>query len=59
MIRKDETREETIPRGVEQEGAPEPPERVLANFEALSAEDRLWVYEMISGWMGQNDREEG
>lgn len=59
MIRKDESGEETVPRGFEQKGAPEPPERVLANFEALSAEDRLWVYEMISGWMGQDGHEEG
>ncbi len=59
MIRKDETREEMIPRGFGQKGGPEPPERVLANFEALSAEDRIWVYEMISGWMGQDCYEEG
>jgi hypothetical protein len=30
---------------------PESPERVLANFEALSDEDQLWVYEMIREWM--------
>jgi len=24
---------------------------VLANFEALSDEDQLWVYEMIREWM--------
>lgn len=39
--------------GCEQE--PEPPERVLADFEALSDEDQTWAYEMIREWMEQTD----
>ncbi len=39
--------EEEVLRGFEQKEEPEPPERVLANFQALSDEDQLWVYEMI------------
>jgi len=50
LILKSKTEEEIL-RGFEQKEEPEPPERVLANFEALSDEDQLWVYEMIREWM--------
>ena len=46
------TTEDVVLQGFEQKEEPEPPERVLANFEALSDEDQLWVYEMIQEWMG-------
>lgn len=37
------------------EQEPEPPERVLADFEALSGDDQMWADEMIREWMEQTD----
>ena len=37
------------------EQEPEPPERVLADFEALSDNDQMWADEMIHEWMKQTD----
>ena len=54
MIREEELQRQ-IAQGFEfeREQEPEPPERVLANFEALSDDDQIWAYEMIREWMEQ------
>jgi hypothetical protein len=49
LVLKRKTEDEIL-RGFEQKEEPESPERVLANFESLSDEDQLWVYEMIREW---------
>ena len=54
MISEEEAQRQ-IAQGFElgREQEPEPPERVLAYFEALSDDDQMWAYEMIHEWMEQ------